>query len=85
VSFAVVLLFCNEAVFIGSGDGEDRVANFDLAADFDAVDVFELVHDVCFGYVSIFADSANSARVIFAFLRILFYRPAAAPSEFQKL
>jgi len=74
VSFAVVLLLCNEAVFIGSGDSEDQVANFDLAADFDAVDVFDFVHGVCFGYVSIFAHYANSATIIFAFCAIYFCR-----------
>lgn len=46
--FAVVFLLSNKAVLVGSYDGEDRVADFDLAADFDAVDVFDFVHGVLF-------------------------------------
>ena len=46
MSFAVIFMLCNEAVFVGSHDGEEGVANFDLAADFNAVDVFDFAHGV---------------------------------------
>lgn len=59
-------------MLVGSNDSEDRVADFDLAADFDAVDVFDFVHGVRIGYASIFAHSANSARTISHIVRFIF-------------